>query len=302
MPSATSRGTGCPLAYISRCRSMSRSVKRSSTRTSNCSIEPKYLRRAVAVLEADLVGAGGPARAVVEVDEEVVVDLHASVRVAVHAQEPRAQPGVELVVPGRVERVGDVEPAPVEDSWSICGPPFSSRPASLGLPRMSAEPELTGQLRIGRVGDVVLAQVAVQPVREVEEAVVHREDEVGDQAGHREGPALELDALDRDHLLGGAAAVRRDGIATSCWRAQRRRSPAPTSGSWSQRTSSGMQPALAEVDRLLERSLGEVPEVEPAARSGPPRRRPRSKPFSYAFGSPNSDETRTFFRGWYQKS
>ena len=41
--------------------------------------------------------------------------------------------------------------------------------------------------------------------------------------------------------------------------------PWSASGSWSQRTSSGTSPRLAEVDRLLERALGEVPEVEPAA-------------------------------------
>src|SRR6266540_3265470 len=50
-----------------------------------------------------------PVRAVVEVDEEVVVDLHAAVRVAVDPQQPGAQLRVELVVPGGVERVGDVQ-------------------------------------------------------------------------------------------------------------------------------------------------------------------------------------------------
>ena len=93
------------------------------------------------------------------------------------------------------------------------GPPLSSRPASLRLAEHAAEPELAGQLRVRRVGDVVLAEVAVQPVGEVEEAVVHREDEVGDQPGHGEGPALELDALDRDHRL-GAPRRRCGGSAT----------------------------------------------------------------------------------------
>jgi hypothetical protein len=44
----------------------------------------------------------------------VRVELHAAVGAAVHPQQPRAQLGIELVVPGRVQRVGDVEPAPVE--------------------------------------------------------------------------------------------------------------------------------------------------------------------------------------------
>ena len=62
--------------------------------------------------------------------------------------------------------------------------------------------------RVGRVGDVVLTDVAVQPVREVEETVVHREHEIGDQARHRKRPSFELDGLDRDHLIGRPGAVR----------------------------------------------------------------------------------------------
>src|SRR5688500_4209836 len=72
------------------------------------------LRCAVAALEAHLVRARRTAGAVVEVDEEVRVDLHPAVGVAVHLEQPGAQLGVELVVPRRVERVGDVEPAAVE--------------------------------------------------------------------------------------------------------------------------------------------------------------------------------------------
>ena len=55
-----------------------------------------------------------PARAIVEVDEEVAVDLHPAFGIAVHAEQPRAKLRVELVVPGRVQRVRHVEPAPVE--------------------------------------------------------------------------------------------------------------------------------------------------------------------------------------------
>ena len=116
---------------------------------------------------------------------------------------------VELVVPGRVERVGDVEPPAVERELEHLRPAVQLATRVVRLAEHAAEPELPGQLGVGRVGDVVLAQVAVQPVREVEEAVVHRDDQVGDQAGDRERPALELDALDGDHLVGRPRAVRR---------------------------------------------------------------------------------------------
>src|SRR5712691_2730530 len=165
------------------------------------------LGRAVASLESYLVRPRRPARAVVEIDEEVAVDLHPAVGVAVHAQEPGAQPRVELVVPGRIERVRHVEPATVERELEHLRPAVELAPGVARLAKQAAEPEPAGQLRVGRVGDVVPAQVAVEPVREVEEAVVHRDEQVGDESGHGERPALELDALDRDHLVGGPAAV-----------------------------------------------------------------------------------------------
>ena len=71
----------------------------------------------------------------------------------------------------------------------------------------AAELELRGQPRMGGVGDVVLTQVAVQPVREVQEPVVYRDDEVADHAGDGERPAVLLDAVDGDHLLGAVGAV-----------------------------------------------------------------------------------------------
>jgi hypothetical protein len=50
----------------------------------------------------------------------------------------------------------------------------------------------------------------MEPIREIEEAVVHGEDQIGDQAGHTAGqrPALELLVLDRDDRLSLEAAVR----------------------------------------------------------------------------------------------
>ena len=77
------------------------------------------------------------------------VDLHAAVGGAVDAQQPRAQPGVELVVPGRVERVGDVEPAAVERELEHLRAAVQLA-AGVGRPaEHAAEPELAGQLAGG---------------------------------------------------------------------------------------------------------------------------------------------------------
>ena len=53
------------------------------------------------------------------------------------------------------------------------------------------------------VCDVVLPDVAVDPVAEVEVLVVHRDDDVGHDAGHvGQDPAGHLLGRDLDHLLG----------------------------------------------------------------------------------------------------
>ena len=236
-----------------------------------------------------------------EVDEEARVELHAAVRVAVHAQQPGAQPGIELVVPGRVQRVGDVEPAPVERELEHLR---AAVEVAAGVERPAehaAELQLPGEPRVRRVGDVVLAQVAVQPVREVQEAVVHRDDEVGDQPGDRERPALLLDALDGDHLVGAVGAV----VAVEVpHRARQRGADEALVGVGVVQPADleRHEPGLAQLERLLDAALAQVPEVQAAAVvPGGDVRRGRTRP-RRPLGSPNSDEASTFWRGWYQKS
>ena len=99
---------------------------------------------------------------------------------------------------------------------------------------------------------------------EVQEAVVHRDDEVGDQSGHGERPALLLDAVDGDHAVGAVGAV----VAVEVPHRARQR------GADEALVGVGIvQPAhlerheagVAELERLLEPALAEVPEVQPAA-------------------------------------
>ena len=132
------------------------------------------------------------------------------------------------------------------------------------LPEHAAEPQLAGETGVGRIGDVVLAQVAVQPVREVQEAVVHRDDEVRDQPGHRERPALELDGVDLDHLL------RRVGASVAVEVPQRARQRGADEalvgvGVVQPADFERHQPGLAQLERLLDAPLAQVPEVQAAA-------------------------------------
>ena len=87
--------------------------------------------------------AGRPTRPVVEVDEEVVVDLHAAVRVAVDPQKPGTQVRVELVVPAAEQRVGPPEPLAVEAQLQHLRPPGQRAPRGrLGLPKEAPQPQL----------------------------------------------------------------------------------------------------------------------------------------------------------------
>ena len=104
----------------------------------------------------------------------------------------------------------------------------------------------------------------MQPVREVEEAVVHRDDHVGDQPGHATGqrPALELLVLDLDHGLGLEAAVR--AVEADDVAGQGRPDEALVClGVVQPAHLEGDEAGLAEVQGLLEPPLREVPEVQP---------------------------------------
>ena len=65
------------------------------------------------------------------------------------------------------------------------------------LVMLPPQEDLPRQLGLSGVGDVVLPDVAVQPVAEVQEPVVHADEDVGHDAGHLgEDPALHLEEED----------------------------------------------------------------------------------------------------------
>merc|ERR1719195_1277025 len=73
------------------------------------------------------------------------------------------------------------------------------RSSSLDQP---AEEYLSSQLGVPGVSDVVLPHVSVQPVGEVEEPVVHADQDVRHHSGHLgHDPPLNLLVWDVDHLL-----------------------------------------------------------------------------------------------------
>ena len=101
----------------------------------------------------------------------------------------------------------------------------------------------------------------MQPVGEIEEAVVHREDKVADHARHRKRPAFERDAVDIDHRLGRPGAVRPVEVPHHT-RKCRSDEALLRLGIVLPAHLEGEKPVLTQVDGLLQPPVGKVPEME----------------------------------------
>lgn len=57
-------------------------------------------------------------------------------------------------------------------------------------------PDLGNKLDVLRVANVILANVAVEPIADEEEAIIHGDEDVSDEGGHdRQYPSLDLKSL-----------------------------------------------------------------------------------------------------------
>ena len=136
------------------------------------------------------MAAAGTVWFLAEINNKIFVDFHTTVfDITVDHQHHTALGAnfwIKLIVPGREERGGDVKPLAVEGELDHLRAPGDLAAVHHRRPAQeAAHPDLARELGIVRVGDVVLADVAVQPVAEIEEAVVHRQIDVCDQGRHR---------------------------------------------------------------------------------------------------------------------
>src|SRR5688572_19565830 len=228
-----------------------------------------YIRSAVASRIARLMTAGRTVRLLAEIDEEIRVDRHAPAGgVAVdhqHAAAVLPDVRVELVVPRGEQRGRDVEPLAVERELDHLRP-AGDAPAvdDGGSVQQAAHPDLAGESRMRGVRDVVLANVSVQPVAEVEEPVVHRDQDHADQARHRDRPLRVAYVLDIDDLFPDPFAVplvpmddvgRERGADKTVARIR-----VVMEADFERH-----QPVLAQVHGLLDALALEIPEVDLAA-------------------------------------
>ena len=128
-----------------------------------------------------------------EINEEVFVDFHAAVfRVTIdhhHAAAIFSNLWVELIVPSGEQRGGDIEAFAVERELDHLRPTGDLTTVDFRrFAKQATHPDLAGELWIGRISDVVLADVAVQPVAEIEKAIIHRQEDHADQARHGDRP------------------------------------------------------------------------------------------------------------------
>ena len=138
--------------------------------------------RRVATLQANLVWP-----LVAEVHEEVGIYLDAAVGRCVYLHRPAAYAfRVELLVPSDVQRVGHVDAPSVAADFDHLGAAVQRRAARMRrLAGDAAEMHGAGELRVERVRYVVLPELAGSPARYVQELIVERQVDVGDDRRNR---------------------------------------------------------------------------------------------------------------------
>src|ERR687889_1784026 len=112
---------------------------------------------------------------IIELDEKVGVCGETTFRVYVHLGDPAVDAiRVELGIPGSIQRVAEIQPAPVAAQLYHLRPAVQGL-SSLWMRRPADDPaQVDGPCMSGveRVANVVLAQLPGAPTGDVEEAVV----------------------------------------------------------------------------------------------------------------------------------
>src|SRR5436190_1680499 len=129
------------------------------------------VRRSVAPFQPKLVRAQP-----VELNKEFLVEFHPTLWVGIDLYHPTLYPiGIELFVPRRVQRVGEVDALAVAADLDHLRTAIQSL---LGLLRVcrpahdATEVDRTSLLRVRRIRDVVLDELTCPPARNIQEAVV----------------------------------------------------------------------------------------------------------------------------------
>src|SRR5439155_20243057 len=105
---------------------------------------------------------------------------------------------IKLLVDGTIERVGEIDPSAVAadlDHLRAAIQRAVPRRQKAGARYAAPDPHRTGELRSKRVGNVVLPQVTGPPASHIEEAIIHRQVDIGNQRRYRFEPLEHLRQL-----------------------------------------------------------------------------------------------------------
>src|SRR5262245_17817522 len=121
-------------------------------------------------------------------DKEFRIEGDAAIRVRIELHHPAVDTfRVKLRIDCTVERIGEIDslsvPADLDHLRSAVERAIRGR--MRGSAGDTANPDLAGELRIERIAHVILVQIAGAPAGDVEEAIVHREIDIGDERRYR---------------------------------------------------------------------------------------------------------------------
>src|SRR4029077_7870093 len=143
------------------------------------------IRGAVAGLQANLMRT----LSLRPVDKEFRIKGDSAARLGVELDHPAVDPlGIKLRVDGAVKRIGEIDPSPVSTHFDHLR--TAAEPAVLGAilgARMArarddaADAHLAGELGVEWIGYIVLLQIAGAPAGDIQEAIIHRKIDIGNQ-------------------------------------------------------------------------------------------------------------------------
>src|SRR5215470_9234282 len=121
----------------------------------------------------------------VEFQKELGIDLHAALRTGIELDHPALHAlGIKLFVPRSVERIGEIDAAAIATEFDHLRATVERDLRPRGVRRTAndtAEMDGAGEFRVEGIGDIVLLKFAGAPAGDVEEAIVERQVDVGNE-------------------------------------------------------------------------------------------------------------------------
>ena len=121
---------------------------------------------------------------VIRLNEKSLIEADATFRADIELGHPTSHARwIELFIPGRVERIGEVDAFSIAAYFDHLRPTLQRLLGSCRmrcLPHNSTDLHRAGLFGIERIGNIILQHLSGPPAGDVEKAIVEREIDVGD--------------------------------------------------------------------------------------------------------------------------